>query len=378
MPVERRSGAIGRYTPAMVRQPQVPAREPCAQSVRGVAWIVVACVLACLAVAPGCSEHEASYVVSVEANAGSDQTARAGTTVTLDGSRSSLSPLAYWTGDGDSGDEDQLVMYDSRTGTSTRTLRDALNNPLGWPGDIVLAGDEIVGADTATSRIVSIDLECGCFRYLTPTFEHRHLTGLAYDGRSRRLLVADAAGRELLSVDLQTGGASKLCRLEALEQLTGVAYADGSGDVYVSDRTTRAIYRVDPHVGSAERIIALEGHDEAFIDEVAWFRGEIYCTVSHGTEEDSVVQLHRFDRSAGRLVPIAGPIHADGHLLVMRSVPETVTWKLVEGPDAVEIVDEHALKTEVKLGQAGVYTFRLAIAGATEQGATVKVVVHAD
>ena len=180
-------------------------------------------ILSFFVLALGCSARDEPAAVSLSADAGPDQRVRLGATVTLDGSRSVLSPLIFWTGDGDGPTEDRLVRYDSRIGVTTKLLRDALNNTLGWPGDAVLVDGDIIGVDTWRGQIVLIVLGSGNFRQLTAPLPNRLIMGLAYDTRSRRLLASDATSGELLSINLSTGSSSVLCKLDGIAHVTGVA-----------------------------------------------------------------------------------------------------------------------------------------------------------
>ena len=96
---------------------------------------------------------------------------------------------------------------------------------------------------------------------------------------------------------------------------------------------------MDTSSGSVERVVGLAGDGEEFIDEIAFHAGELYCTVSEGEESEGTVQLHRFDETAKRLVSVGPRIEgADGHALVIRSIPQAPEWRLVDGPSTVQIL----------------------------------------
>ena len=322
-----------------------------------------------------CSDPVVDPPISIDA--GDDQTVRLNQRVDLDGRRSILSPIEFWLADGDGPIEDRLVEYHSRRGVSSRTLRDALNKPLGWPGDMVWVGDDLVGIDTSKHRIVLIVPESSSFRYLTePLEDYPRLMGLAYDVRKDRLLVVDSETRELLAVNLHTGKSASLCKLSTLENLTGLAYSESTDSVFAYDEGTRGLYHVRPEAGTTALVTTLRVPAGAICDEIAMFRGEMYCTVGKYTPDLRRVQVCRVDMTTGDLENVGPEVeNTVGHSLVMQSIPERPKWRLVNGPSGVQIAEAHSLTTTVTFPGPGEYEFELSVVGSPEVNDTVKFTV---
>jgi hypothetical protein len=94
--------------------------------------------------------------------AGSDQSlvfpAPAHLSATIQGG----TPLVYWTGDGNGATENDLLLYDDRTGvTAVGPLRLATGGAFGYPTDLTRIGSTFYGIDGLRRMLYTIDLSTG-------------------------------------------------------------------------------------------------------------------------------------------------------------------------------------------------------------------------
>jgi hypothetical protein len=319
-------------------------------------------IVAILSSTPFGRESRADDEIPLSIDAGEDQTVQTESPAILDGRGSTLSPLAFLIGDGNGPLEDRLMEYDSRTGVSSRTLRDPLNQPFGWPGDMIRVEGALIGADVGSGRLVLVEKNSGSFRYLTKRITRGELAGLAFDQSNKRLLAAASGKQELLAVDLDNCTSELIRSLAPLTEIRGLAWSAEFQRALVYDQKTRGLYLVDPDSEDMELLVTLPIPTDKICDEIEMFEGRLYCTLAGGIGGLGEVQLCQIDMSSGALTKLGPPVPKTvGHMLVMLSVPEPTRWSQISGPENAAISSPRSLFTSVTFQEPGEYVFELSV-----------------
>ena len=296
--------------------------------------------------------------VVVTIDAGEDQVVNDGV-ATLDGRRSELGTLTFLLADGDGPLEDQLMVYDSRHGVRGLSLRNSLNKPLGWPGDLVFVDGERLGQDASRSRIVTIDPATGTFHSITDVISpHGRCHALAYDTERHELLTADAITKELFRIDPKSGAVERICAYRGLENVVGLAWSDATGLILL-DAPTGTLHTIDQESGELTLLRKLEVPAGVILDEITFFAGEMYAAGGIERGDDGDVQVYRI--GPGAALTEVGPRvqQTMGHALAIQSVPARTEWIQTAGPAIARIAAPRQLVSEVRFDRPGTYRFEL-------------------
>jgi hypothetical protein len=304
--------------------------------------------------------------------AGKDQTLAVGQKKTfLTGSVRNLSPLDYWTADGDHATEDMLLEYDDATGlTAVAKMTDAAGKVYGWPSDFESIKGQVYGFDVFQKRLYTID---GTTARVTPigsALGYSSVFGLGYDDAHDVLYAVDQKTRKVFTIDYTSGKATVVLTLpSAHSDVHGLAYRTSDNQLYYSDDKTSAIYRCDPSQPNSTPVLVLALNDGAdLLDEIDFWNDRLFGMLRHFDSASGLwsAQLVEIDLAAGTS-KAWGPSLSDvsTHALLVNTLPEKVEWVQVAGPAPVVFDDVTDPKTKAKFPVPGYYLLELRAIGPT-------------
>ena len=307
-------------------------------------------------------------------DAGADLQAPWPGAVQLQGSVLGASTLEWFSADGHTAREDMLVRYVDGVGTSAvGTLRTSTGTALGWPADIVEIAGQWWGVDVGLRRLYTLDRATAvCTLVGSSAFSSQYasVNSLAYDAAGDRLFAIDTAKKQLLRFNRSTGQVSTVGvnSLAGYPLIRSLAFDDKSGVLLAADSSTNWLLAVDPNNGAVTPLVVLAPDASQRVEELEFFGGELYASraqISNGVLVSG--QLARVDRATGQYESVGGVLlDCSPHALRIESVPERVSWSLVQGPGSASFADPSALDTSVTFSAAGVYQLELSVT--TTQG----------
>ncbi len=132
----------------------------------------------------------------VQVNAGADFATSSGTPVAMQGVVNNVSPLDFWTADGDGAAEDKLIKSSSVSGrTDVGPLKSPSGQVYGWPSDYERIGGVVYGIETFHKFVYTLNADTGVCTPLANNTGYTRVFGLAYDAPHDKLYAVDQKTR---------------------------------------------------------------------------------------------------------------------------------------------------------------------------------------
>ncbi|MCE9595038.1 MAG: thrombospondin type 3 repeat-containing protein [Planctomycetes bacterium] len=299
-------------------------------------------------------------------NAGADQSVTFPAGATLAGAVTNVSPLDWWTADGNLTTENKIVKCDATGIASSVGPLFNHNSPtqiFGWPSDLVWIGTQVWGIESGLRYLYTVDPTTGeCFP-VGPANTWNDVYCLAYDVTGNRLWGVDLFKKKLLRFNRTTGAVTASAgSLAGWPLIRSLAYEDPTGWLYAVDQQSNKMIRIDPATGSATFFKQMTIDPTYRIEELHYWHGKMYASKGYLDGAGSLIghRLAEVDMTAGTYTDI-GPYIADvsPHSLVINSLPETFQWSQDSGPATAAFSSTTALNATVTFPLPGTYVLRL-------------------
>lgn len=301
----------------------------------------------------------------VQVRAGKDIRLPAGKWMThLDGQVHDRSPLSFFVADGDGTTEDHLLRWQSGSGlTATGPLKNLSGNTYGWPSDLERINNTIYGIETFAKKLYTLDPTTGLCTDVGSATSYTRLFGLAYDKSTDKLYAVDQKTRKLLLFNRSTGAATVVKTLpSSFTDIRGLAFRPSDGKVYFCDDATETLQRIDLVSLVVEHVLDLNDGPDAKVDEIDFVAGKLFCSyrMYDSTTDIWSMQLALIDLDDEVAIPY-GPVIDDcsAHSLLINSIPETIHWTQVDGPQAAHLINPGVRDPAVRFDVPGRYVFEL-------------------
>ncbi|MCK6448551.1 MAG: hypothetical protein L6Q99_19340, partial [Planctomycetes bacterium] len=301
-------------------------------------------------------------------DAGPDQTIGFPGSAVLAGQVSNVSPLDWWTADGNLATENKIVKCDATGIASSVGPLFNHNNPteiFGWPSDLVYVGSTVYGIESLKRYLYTVDPNTGeCFP-IGAANTWQDVYCLAYDAAGDRLFGVDLLKKRVLRFNRTTGAVTALpTSISGWQLVRALAYDDTSGWLYAIDQNTNKMIRIDPATGAATFFKQMTIDPTFRIEELHFWHGKMYASKGFLDAGGSLIghRLSLVDMNAGTYSDI-GPYIPDvsPHSLVINSLPESSSWSQESGPGVATFANPASPTTSVSFSVAGTYVLRLTV-----------------
>jgi len=307
-------------------------------------------------------------------HAGEDLVVELGVPVRLSGRIEGHSPLDFWMADGNAEHENKLMRYHSLEGISWVGPLHRLNGKtMGWPGDLLRIDGRIYGIDVGARYLYILDEDTGICLPVTAHLSERWklIHSLAYDAENDRVYAVDLMQGQLLRIERGSGEITPL-HAPALYGKKGVrslAFEPELRLLFAADYGSNRLLVIEPESGRTADTMILPREPGSRIEELQFFRGELYAMMGLLERGELVgAQLRRINLRTGFVANVSPRFSGiSPHALLINSVPEDFHWVQVGGPAVAELEYTRALDTLVTLPLPGRYEFELRMAGAADR-----------
>ena len=301
-------------------------------------------------------------------DAGSDQFVLHPAAAQLAGSVAGHTPLEWWTADGNGAVEDMLVKFvDGAPPVAVGPLQTMGGSIYGWPGDFVDVGGTIYGSVILLRQLFTLDTSTGVCTEVGAPYpgQYSSVHSLAYDPTGDWIYGINMGSKQLIRIDPATAAVTPIgsATLSGYPGIKALAYDDASGMLYANDQSTDSLLRISPATGAVTFVGTMFPYGNHQIEDMQFFDGELYA-VNGRTSSGSLVagQLIRVDTSTGDETLIGPELsNVSPHCLLVRALPEPVSWAQVSGPGVASFSDEAALDATVTFSAPGEYVLELTV-----------------
>ena len=292
---------------------------------------------------------------------------------TLAGSIQGLTPLRWWTADGNGSFENYLAVYDSRNGVNyVGPLRLATGGTFGYPTDLVRIGSTVYGIDALRRMIYTLDMTSGIVSPIGTAWSatYADVESLAYEATRNRLLAVDRTTGQLLEISRTTGALTPIGNrtLSAYGRIHSLAWRPSNGRLYAVDQTMRRVLSIDPVTGVPTSLSTMPVQPNSRVEELEFVGDKLYgvLAIDDGTKPVAA-RLQRISPAFG-LVQNVGPVvnQVSALCLLIDSMSEEHAWSKVSGPGIATFADPYALNTTVRFSRPGTYVLRLMMSSTSQ------------
>ena len=298
-----------------------------------------------------------------------------------------LSPLEFWTADGNGDNEDKLIKYNELTGvTAIGPLLSTEMPPryFGYPSDLQKIGTQVYGVDTNRRQIYLLNDLSGAVTPIGLASGYSMVMSLAHDPVGDRLWGVDIATDRILRINRTTGVMTSVGSTgPTFVNTRGLAFDEATGLIFAIDKSPitqqSTLYTMNPSNGVKNVVMTLPTNATTLYDELDFFRDELYAILSFGPFMSC--QLQHINLDTGEITDV-GPVipNVSAHSLIVRSMPEDLAWSVVSGPGVVTFDDTQLVDSEVTFSALGTYVLALtafADAGPVVDTVTIEVAANA-
>ena len=310
----------------------------------------------------------APRVLAQTPNAGPDQIVLHPQSAQLAGAVTGRAPLEWWTADGNGATEDMLVKYVEGAGVSAvGPLQTVGGSIYGWPGDLVDVDGTIYGTVILLRQLFTLDPATALCTPVGAPYpaQYSSVHSLAYDTAGGWIYGVDTGQQQLLRIDPATAAVAPIGRgtLAGYPGVKSLAFDPASGMLYANDQATDSLVRIHPATGAVTFVGTMFPYPNGQIEELQFLDGELYA-VNGRTSSGALVSglLERVDASTGDTTFLPPELlNVSPHCLLLRSVPEPVSWQLSSGPGTASFSDPSALDSSVSFSVPGEYELELSV-----------------
>lgn len=315
----------------------------------------------------GVSISPSSAFAVPTANAGPDAAVSLGDSYILQGAVE-LSPLEFWTADGNNATEDMLIKYNELTGISAvGPILSTEPTPrfFGYPSDLQRVGNLVYGIETYHRQFYLLDPNTGAATVIGPRTPQTGIMSLAYDSVNDRMFAVDVPSDKLVRINRATGVTTNVGLIGAIYGNTrALAYDKISGLLYAAHKNSSnqltTLYTVNPSNMQLSEVMVIPTNAFQLYDELEFHNDELYAVLSLGPFTSCQLQHINLDTLA---ITNVGPVipNVSAHSLVIQTAPEDFAWSVVSGPGVVTFDDTGLVDSEVSFSEPGTYVLALTV-----------------
>jgi len=301
-------------------------------------------------------------------DAGPDQVVLYPAVAQLAGSVPGRTPLEWWTADGNGATEDMVVKYLEGSGiTAVGPMKTAGGQIYGWPGDLVDVNGTIYGTVILLRTLFTLDPATAIATPVGSPYpsQYSSVHSLAYDPLGGWIYGVDMGSKQLIRIDPATAAVTKIGNgtLSGYPLVKSLAFDEVTGMLYANDQATDSLLRISPTTGAVTFVTTMFPYPDGQIEELQFVDGQLYA--SNGRTTSGALtsgELERIDLLTGNDTLLPPELQeVSPHCLLIRSLPEPVSWSQLSGPGTASFSDAAQLDPTVSFSAPGQYELQLTV-----------------